>query len=409
MGGGCSTDNGGHIDEANLFAFKVARRDYELLSDSGLSDVELQSHLADVFTTALNDFTCESVLDCVEPCSILVKIDGIQKADVRKDVMSIIFDALTLKEKGKKAPVGDADYSKGFSGSAADTKAEKDFEKMMREAGGGEDPDEFAQFPVLRPPRIRYREQEAALRVAGPWCRVLSASGCYMYCHCLTRAVVSIRPDEYEDDDGTGGLGEEGGGGADEVPLDPANGLQSCHITELPAMLDRLLESGQKTPLVLDGTEGHLTLTFFSMKAMLEDISGLVVPYAVSGIKRTDVMEKCRARLVGALKSGSMFALYLGGVTVEHADFKKKLCKKDIFPVEVFQEWGRKLFTPKSNPRFKVLYREEEMDSGTKCPVARDDFKFICISTVSPHEYEEKLGESLPLGYMTALYVHNKS
>ena len=39
-------------------------------------------------------------------------------------------------------------------------------------------------------------------------------------------------------------------------------------------------------------------------------------------------MERCRKKLVAALKTGGTFALYLGGVTIEHADFKTKLCKK---------------------------------------------------------------------------------
>jgi hypothetical protein len=40
------------------------------------------------------------------------------------------------------------------------------------------------------------------------------------------------------------------------------------------------------------------------------------------------MMEQCRAKLVTAMKTGSVFALYLGDVSIEHADFKTKLCKK---------------------------------------------------------------------------------
>ena len=39
-------------------------------------------------------------------------------------------------------------------------------------------------------------------------------------------------------------------------------------------------------------------------------------------------MERCRAKLVCALKTGATFALYMGDVRIEHADFKTKLCKK---------------------------------------------------------------------------------
>jgi hypothetical protein len=57
-------------------------------------------------------------------------------------------------------------------------------------------------------------------------------------------------------------------------------------------------------------------------------VSPLTVPFGKSGVKKEDVMERCRARLVAALKTGGTFALYLGEVRLEHADFKTKLCKK---------------------------------------------------------------------------------
>jgi hypothetical protein len=38
---------------------------------------------------------------------------------------------------------------------------------------------------------------------------------------------------------------------------------------------------------------------------------------------------------VGALKGGQLLTLNLGGVTAAHGNFKQKLCKRDVFPVEV--------------------------------------------------------------------------
>jgi hypothetical protein len=43
--------------------------------------------------------------------------------------------------------------------------------------------------------------------------------------------------------------------------------------------------------------------------------------------------------------------LYVGEVAIEHADWKKKLCSKDSFPVEVFQNGGAKLLQPDYDPR----------------------------------------------------------
>jgi hypothetical protein len=382
-----------------LFAFKVIKKEYSLLSNV-VPDQELISHLQALYDHAKQEFSLTPA-ECRHPACILVKLDEGGSESIN-NFKTMVSDALLQKEKTKKKVV-ESDYSKGFSGTAADTKAEKEFEKMMREGGGDEsDIEEYTLFPVLAPPLLKYREEEMALRAAGPWCRVLTSNGCFMYCHSLTRAIVSLRPDDYVDEDIKGVLL------AEEAPVDPANGLFSCHITELPTCLDKLRDQGEtKTFLILDGTEDHQTLTFYSMKAMLEDVSSLVIPYATSGVKRTDVMERCRAKLVGALKSGSTFVLYLGGVTIEHADFKSKLCKKDTMPSEVFQEGGAKLFAPKSNPRYKLLYRPQDLDSGSGNAIARESFRFMCVSTLSPFEYEEKLQESIPLGYMRTIYVHN--
>ena len=37
------------------------------------------------------------------------------------------------------------------------------------------------------------------------------------------------------------------------------------------------------------------------------------------------------------MKAGSLLALDLGHVTSAHGNFKAKLCKKDVFPMEIFQ------------------------------------------------------------------------
>lgn len=40
---------------------------------------------------------------------------------------------------------------------------------------------------------------------------------------------------------------------------------------------------------------------------------------------------------MAALKAGQLLVLDLGSVTAAHANFKAKLCKKDCFPLEIFQ------------------------------------------------------------------------
>lgn len=226
-----------------------------------------------------------------------------------------------------------------------------------------------------------------------------------MYCHSLTRHVVSSRPTDFEEEaDEVTSSDKVAEGGVE----DPALGLLSCNIVDLPNTLEKLVVNGEnKTPLILDATEGSKCFTFYSMKAMLEDVSSLAVPYSVSGVKREVIMERCRARLVGAIKSGSTFVLYLGGVHIEHADFKKKLCKKDVFPVELFQQRGQSLLTPKSKPKYKLLLREADMSAGLGDVFAKEGFQVAVVSTLSPREYEEKLKECIPLGYMLPIYVHD--
>jgi len=53
------------------------------------------------------------------------------------------------------------------------------------------------------------------------------------------------------------------------------------------------------------------------ISGICEDVSSLVVPFGKSGVKRQDVVERLRKSLVGAMKSGMVFALYLG--TEEHS------------------------------------------------------------------------------------------
>jgi hypothetical protein len=161
------------------------------------------------------------------------------------------------------------------------------------------------------------------------------------------------------------------------------------------------------TPLVLDGSgDDQVARTYFSYKGCLEDVSGLIVPFAKSGLKRSDLTERCRASLVRAMKTGTTFALYLGACTIEHADWKKKLCHKDVFPTEVFVGAGKRLLQPPSNPKYKALFRESELEHGQA--IVRDGFKVVVISSLDPYDYEQLLEDSIPLGYMTPLFMSNE-
>ncbi len=96
--------------------------------------------------------------------------------------------------------------------------------------------------------------------------------------------------------------------------------------------------------------------------------------------------------------------LYLGQCTESDANWKAKMCKKDIFPSEFFINSGKKLLDSNGiTERYKLLFREEDLEHGEA--IARDGFQTLVISSLSPFEYEEKLAESLPLGYLYPIYV----
>ena len=179
-----------------------------------------------------------------------------------------------------------------------------------------------------------------------------------------------------------------------------------CNLSDLPAVIDEIVDTHNKTPLILDASKECKVKTFFDYKYRVADASPLCIPFAKSGLKRSDCLENYRKVLVGALKAGTTFALYLGELTAEEANFKKKMCKKDVFPVECMVEGGKKLLGPPFDPRYKKIMRAEDLDGEDGVDLKNPEgFRSVIISSLRPTEYEDKLGESLPLGYMQAVFV----
>ncbi len=95
----------------------------------------------------------------------------------------------------------------------------------------------------------------------------------------------------------------------------------------------------------------------------------------------------------------------IGGLNIEHADIKGKLCKKDVFPKDSFIKGGLKLLEPESDPKYKALFRTEDMEDTSGVAVVQDGFGVAVISSLTPYEYEKKLEDCIPLGYMYPVYV----
>jgi hypothetical protein len=195
--------------------------------------------------------------------------------------------------------------------------------------------------------------------------------------------------------------------GAEEVVVDPrvanpSNGLPKCNLTSLTESIDAIVAQ-EKTPFLIETSPEQFLATYFTYKGLLLDASVLIIPYAKGGPKRDVLLEDGRKKLVLAMKTGATFVLYLGQVTIEHADFKTKLCKKEVFPSDIFQQAGMKLKGPAHAPRYKALFKEDELVAGQA--IIKEGFRVVILSALSAYDYEDKLSASIPLGYMSPLYV----
>lgn len=180
-----------------------------------------------------------------------------------------------------------------------------------------------------------------------------------------------------------------------------------------------------KTPLLLDTNPAQPIMKFFGYRGEVVDLTPLSVPYAKSGVKMADVQEMMRAKMVNAMKRGTICCLYFGQMTGAQVDVKRKLLKPVSTPVitstaaatgggalevqscplECMMEGGRALLRPFSNPRYQKMFKPEEKEHGICC--VRDGFRVIVVLQCEPREFVERWKESLPLGYMQAAWVRS--
>ncbi|CAM9712778.1 unnamed protein product [Chrysoparadoxa australica] len=246
--------------------------------------------------------------------------------------------------------------------------------------------------PMLQPLSGWVSEEEHdELKKKGKWLRYLASSGCYMFTHSFTQECTAICPLEYKPEE----IKE-----VEETSL--PEGFVSCPLLELPDLIEEIYSEEEKTPLIIDNSEDGKVSAYLSYKSVLCDVSVLALGYQKSGKRAQDVMEDVRQKAVQALKSGAMMTLRLGGCSIEHCCFKKKLCKKDVFPVDIFRVGC--LFTPKSKPKCHLMFREADMDQG-QCVVQAEGFRFCVVSSLRPEEVKDKLGDSIPLGYCKCIAV----
>eukprot|EP00981_Chlorochromonas_danica_P002209 scaffold437_cov168-Ochromonas_danica.AAC.26 len=322
-----------------------------------LSDAELYDRIGQAVQGIMKEADLP-LAECRCPAVVLFKFQELSD-EQKEEFAQAVFEAALKKDiaDGKIAEKA-MDYSKTFGGTEADHKAEQEAAAMLR----GDEPNTNNDAEILIQPNMIHPSEHTVLRLAGKWKKFLSTRGCYLYIHSLTRDLVAVKPDDYIDlpDEQTNGQNENSA----STDVDPSNGLPTIPMSELPTMVDHIVKVLQKTPLIIDTSPTESVRTYYSYKANVADVSSLVVPYGKSGVKKEDLMERCRHTLVSSMKKGQLFVLYLGGVTIEHADFKTKLCKKDVFPKDVFINAGKKLLEPDYDPKYKQIYREEDLESG---------------------------------------------
>jgi hypothetical protein len=256
------------------------------------------------------------------------KLSDEERKSFNNSMLQLILEKDKSKKSNSKQSSTAADYSKSFGGTADDTRNKKEAAEILRGSAANNDNtsanagSNSLLGDLFISPVCKYPSQSVILKKNGKWLRFLSASsGCYMYFHNLTKELISIRPEEYEDE--VFQLVED-----KNEEIDISNGLPKIPFSQLPAEIERIVKEEQKTPLIIDTSPNDVGRTFFTYKACLEDVSCLTIPFGKSGLKKEDIMERCRKKLVGAMKTGKLFVLYLGGVTIDHADFKTKLCRK---------------------------------------------------------------------------------
>ena len=308
---------------------------------------------------------------------LLTKWQGTSEED-REEEAKLVLEAALRREAKRKAEADAAakqanmDYSKGFSGSAEDTKKEKEAAAEMR--GGAQAEDEDPRLVELQGGLTA--AQKEAVEGLGKWLKLMGGSGCYVYVHSLTHEFAANRPEGFVDD------------GDLKAKEDAAGGLPVVELTDVVGEIKRIIEEEKKTPLLLDDSEDRKLATFFSFKGVLVDGTKLALPLRNKARPKPKAfMEELRTKAVQAMKGGQTLCLDLGESEGSKAAFWSTLCKPDGVRKELFIEGGKGL--TRNKMAYTKMWKDEEKEHGSACP--RDDFQFVVVTALSPKEYEKEL------------------
>mmetsp|Transcript_11719 Transcript_11719/g.39170 ORF Transcript_11719/g.39170 Transcript_11719/m.39170 type:complete len:391 (+) Transcript_11719:174-1346(+) len=312
---------------------------------------------------------------------VLLKARRMTVEDKAEAAATVLEAALKRESVRRQAAFAakPADYSKGFSGSAEDTKNEREAAAILR----GDDKKEEVTDSLLVPVTGLSPAELNELEGLGTWLKLLGGAGCYLYIHSLTREVRSTRPSDCVEP-----LIEQGA-------VDAFNGLPNVPLVGLMDEVRRIILEEKKTPLILDGSEDRKVATFFRFKGVLIDFSPLSLPLRDKlRPKPKACMEEARSKAVQGMKTGAAVALELGDCDGAKANLEQ-LCKREGFRKEIFLEGGAGLLRNKM--AFKQMYSETEKEHG-EC-IARDGFLFVCITALPPQTFQKELQGGIPLDW----------
>ena len=231
MGGGVSLPPGSDGDNAlafvsaetrsaeDQFALDVIQKRYEdqvaAAAAKGEGDFQVTEDVlrdyGKIRDLALKEFALP-LEECQCPAVVLYKYTS-KTDDERKAfndaVMAQTVDRekrreRTLKERKKLDNFDDND--KSFGGTKEDSQQEKEAAALMRgETASSKNfhADDFHIFPVLQPPLLEHNDERRPLDDAGVWKKFLGATEAgpvAMYINTLSRHIVSLRPEAYEDE-----------------------------------------------------------------------------------------------------------------------------------------------------------------------------------------------------------------
>ena len=195
------------------FAFLVTKDAYDREVKATEAEIivtpELMNKYRNIYDAALKEYALP-LGECLSPCVVRYKYEQVLTEEERKTfVETVVASAIDRekkreranKEKAKKEVFDD----KSFSGTKEDSQAEKEAAAILRGTHGGSNTaiDDFENFPLLQPPgRLGIDDdQQVVLRsIPGLWKKFLGASQCYMYIHPLSRQIVSLRPEDFEEE-----------------------------------------------------------------------------------------------------------------------------------------------------------------------------------------------------------------